>query len=53
MDLFSASHDEIDIGLPLASRMRPQTFEDFIGQESVAGAKSFLRKMIQSDKIPS
>ena len=53
MDLFSASHDEIDIGLPLASRMRPQTFEDFIGQESVAGANSFLRKMIQSDKIPS
>ena len=53
MDLFSASYDEIDIGLPLASRMRPQTFEDFIGQESVAGAKSFLRKMIQSDKIPS
>ena len=53
MDLFSGSYDEVEIGLPLASRMRPQTFEEFIGQESLVGEKSFLRKMIQSDKIPS
>lgn len=33
MDLFSASHDEIDIGLPLASRMRPQTFEDLLDKK--------------------
>lgn len=38
---------------PLAEKMRPRNFDEYIGQEKVLGIKSFLRKMVQEDKIPS
>lgn len=38
---------------PLADRMRPQKLEDFFGQEELMGEKSFLRKAIQDDRVPS
>ena len=38
---------------PLSTRMRPQTFDDFIGQEHIVGPNSVLRKSIDSDQIPS
>ena len=38
---------------PLADRMRPQTLEDFLGQEEIVGEKRMLREAIRSDKIPS
>lgn len=38
---------------PLAERMRPQNFDEYVGQEKVLGEKSFLRKMVLEDKIPS
>ena len=38
---------------PLADRMRPKKLEDFFGQEELMGEKSFLRKAIQDDKVPS
>lgn len=38
---------------PLAEKMRPRNFDEYIGQEKVLGTKSFLRKMVQEDKIPS
>ena len=38
---------------PLSTRMRPQTFGDFIGQEHIVGSNSVLRKSIDSDQIPS
>ena len=37
---------------PLADRMRPQTLEDFFGQQELVGENSFLRKAILADKVP-
>ena len=61
LDLFSASlpennsntdDDLIDYS-PLASRMRPRNFNEYIGQEQILGKGRFLRRMIEEDKIPS
>src|ERR671920_1427752 len=38
---------------PLAERMRPQTLEDLVGQEHLAGKGSILRTAIEQAKIPS
>ena len=38
---------------PLAARIRPETLEDFHGQEKIVGDLSFLKKAIAEDKIPS
>ena len=38
---------------PLAVRMRPKTLTDFIGQHEIVGQKRYLRRMIDSDNIPS
>lgn len=39
--------------LPLAVRVRPETLKDFIGQEHILGKDKPLRKIIESDRIPS
>ena len=38
---------------PLAVRMRPVTLDDFAGQQEVIGPGKFLRRMIESDNVPS
>ena len=38
---------------PLADRLRPQTFGDFIGQEHILASGKMLRRMIETDIIPS
>ena len=38
---------------PLAARMRPQTLDDFAGQEHLIAPGKILRRIIDSDKIPS
>lgn len=38
---------------PLAERMRPTTFEQYIGQEHIIGKNAPLRKNIENDIIPS
>ena len=38
---------------PLADRMRPQTLEDFFGQQELVGEQSFLKKAIEADQVPS
>lgn len=64
IDLFSAMNEdntndqntEIQVSTdyrPLAERMRPRNFDEYIGQEKVLGEKTFLRKMVLDDKIPS
>ena len=40
-------------GSPLAERMRPRTFDDFVGQEHVIGPRTVLRRAIDSDQLPS
>ncbi len=38
---------------PLADRMRPQKFEDFLGQDEILGKDKLLRRAIEQDVIPS
>ena len=38
---------------PLAERLRPKTFDDFIGQEHVIGEKGSLRQAIRHGLMPS
>lgn len=38
---------------PLAERMRPQKLEDFVGQEHLVGEGAALRRMIESNTVPS
>ncbi len=40
-------------GAPLADRMRPQTLEDFIGQEHILGKGRLLWRAIQADRLSS
>ena len=38
---------------PLASRLRPDTLEDFVGQEHLIGKGKILRQLIERDQISS
>lgn len=38
---------------PLAARMRPESLDDFAGQEHLIGEGKILRRIIDSDRIPS
>ncbi len=54
MDLFSAASAKAEPGYePLAQRMRPRDFAEFIGQQEVVGKGKYLRQMIERDQIPS
>lgn len=44
---------QINFNNPLADRMRPETLDEFLGQEEIVGEKKLLREAIRSDKIPS
>ena len=48
--LFEASDRETQ---PLASRLRPQTLEEFVGQKHLIGEGKVLRRLIESDRIAS
>ena len=39
--------------VPLASRLRPQRLEDFVGQEHLLGQGKMLRQIIEKDQISS
>jgi putative ATPase len=39
--------------MPLAARMRPQTFAEFVGQEHLVADGRVLRKCIEADQLPS
>lgn len=54
MDLFEHSRqDQIEKEQPLAARMRPQTLEEFEGQEHIVGPGRLLRRAIQADQLSS
>lgn len=38
---------------PLADRMRPETLEDYVGQQHLVGEGKVLRRMIETDTVPS
>lgn len=37
---------------PLASRMRPQTLDQIVGQQHLLGANQMLRRLIDADRVP-
>lgn len=52
MNLFE-NGELVDPFEPLAVRMRPRSLDHFFGQEQVVGPGTFLRSMIEEDKVPS
>lgn len=53
MDLFEYANQQNDGLKPLAERMRPQTLNEFIGQEHIVGGGSLLRRAIAADRLGS
>lgn len=61
MPKLKAGQDLFDAGLaaaltaeaPLADRLRPKTWADFVGQEEIVGAGTPLRALIEQDQVPS
>lgn len=54
MDLFEYNLQlNKEKNLPLSARMRPESMEDYIGQDHVVGEGKFLNRLILSDKLPS
>jgi putative ATPase len=41
------------MSIPLAERMRPKSFDDYLGQDHLVGKGSVLRKAIESGLMPS
>ncbi len=48
-----AARERAKIHAPLAARMRPQTLEEFVGQEGIVGEGKALRRAIEEDRVPS
>jgi putative ATPase len=52
MDLFDhAMKERMTREAPLATRMRPRTLAEFIGQEEIVGEGRLLRRAIQADRL--
>lgn len=50
MDLFS-QETSTKTHAPLASRMRPNDFDSFVGQEHLVGKGKLLRAAIENDQL--
>ena len=48
---FAMLEDEQD--RPLAARLRPETLEEFVGQEQLVGPGKILRRLIEEDRVSS
>ena len=53
MDYMQGSLFENVNKAPLADRVRPRTFEEYIGQEHILGKGKVLRQLVESDNITS
>ena len=40
-------------GAPLAARMRPRTFDEFVGQDHLVGPGKILRRLVEAGELPS
>src|SRR6266436_9861532 len=56
-DLFDEQEDvdlsSANTGAPLATRMRPRSLEELVGQEHILGPGKLLRRAIEADRLPS
>jgi putative ATPase len=54
MDLFAqAAEREATASAPLAERLRPETLDEFVGQEHLTGEGKLLRQAVAAGKLPS
>lgn len=53
MDLFDYMENESKKESPLASRLRPRTLDEIIGQEHILGKDKLLYRAIQADRLGS
>ena len=53
MDLFENSAQNKEKNKPLASRMRPESLAEFVGQEEIIGKGKLLRRAIEADRLQS
>ncbi|GAB6100340.1 AAA family ATPase [Halanaerocella petrolearia] len=53
MDLFSQQINQDDNDKPLAARMRPESLDEFVGQEEIVGEGKLLRRSIKADRLQS
>lgn len=53
MEQLSLFSEEVNMSAPLASRVRPGTLNDYIGQEHLLGPGKVLRQMLEKDLISS
>ena len=53
MELFPDAAPHAPTVQPLAVRMRPQTLEEFVGQEHLVGPGKLLRRAIEADRLTS
>ncbi len=54
-DLFEEKQDveAANSAAPLATRMRPRSLEEFVGQEHILARGKLLRRAIEADRLPS
>jgi putative ATPase len=54
-DLFEEEQETraTDSAAPLATRMRPRSLEEFVGQEHILAPGKLLRRAIEADRLPS
>src|SRR5262249_43084812 len=53
-DLFAETETEqTNAAAPLASRMRPRSLDEFVGQEHILAPGKLLRRAIEADRLPS
>ena len=52
-DLFGIPEGEKSVEAPLAERMRPREFADFVGQEDITAPDRPLRRAIEADRLSS
>ena len=53
-DLFAfADEERLRAEAPLAERMRPRSLDEFFGQQHLVGPGRFLRRIVESDRLPS
>ena len=54
-DLFEEAQqiETVNTAAPLATRMRPRSLEEFVGQEHILAPGKLLRRAIEADRLPS
>jgi putative ATPase len=48
-----ASDDTLLPSAPLAARMRPRSFDEYVGQEHIVGEGKLLRRLVETGGLPS